>query len=312
MTASSRYMQKNYLSDGVSEKALTIKVARVNIAANLWLTILKFAAGFFANSSAMMADAVHSASDVFGAILVIVGANVSGKAPDKEHPYGHERMECIISMILANILLFVALGIGMAGLEKIFFSRYEALAVPGQLALAAAVISIAVKEGLFRYCTHAAKQINSVSLRAVAWDHRSDALSSIGSFIGILGARMGYPVLDPLAGVVIAAFILKATLEIYKETIDRMVDRSCDSNTEEAIRQLVIACPGVKNLDILRTRLFGAKMYVEVEIQADEDLTLQQAHDIAIKVHNGVEHKFPLVKHCVVHVNPTNCEHRLE
>lgn len=290
------------------EKALTIQVSRVSIFVNILLTVMKFIAGVVAHSGAMVADAVHSASDVFGSALVIIGANVSGKAADKEHPYGHERMECVVSIILANILLLVGLGIGMSGLEKIFSGDYASLVVPGRLALAAAVISIVVKEGLFWYTRFAAKKINSVSLLAEAWHHRSDALSSIGSFAGILGARMGYPVLDAVASVVIALFILKVAVDIFRETFDRMVDRSCDAETEQAMRSLILSCNGVQALDLLRTRLFGAKMYVEVEIEADETLPLRQAHDIAVQVHNGIEETFPLVKHCVVHVNPTVCK----
>ncbi len=299
------FKNKKSSSENTSEKALTIRVSRVNIIANLLLAVLKFMAGTVAHSSVLVADAVNSTSDVFSSILVIIGANVSDKAADEEHPYGHERIECVISMILANLIFLVGLGIGMSGLENIFSGSYETLVVPGQLALVAAVISIVMKEGLFRYCTHAADKINSISLKAVAWDHRSDALSSVGSFVGVLGARLGYPVLDPLASVVIAVLILKAALGIYRETINRMVDRSCDAETEAAMRQLILNCSGVVKLDVLRTRLFGAKMYVEVEIEADGTLPLRQAHDIAVQVHNGIEAAFPLVKHCVVHVNPT-------
>ena len=175
------------------------------------------------------------------------------------------------------------------------------------MALAAAVISILVKEGLFWYTRFAAKQINSISLMAEAWHHRSDALSSIGSFIGIFGARLGYPVLDPVASVVIACFILKVAYDIFKETLDRMVDHACDEETEQAMRQLILSNEGVLALDLLRTRLFGSKMYVEVEIEADRDLPLYEAHNIAVQVHNGIEKGFPLVKHCVVHVNPAAC-----
>lgn len=289
------------------EKSLMIKVSRVSIFVNIALTLMKLGAGIVAHSSAMVADAVHSASDVFGSFLVIIGANVSGKAPDQAHPYGHDRMECVVSIILANILMLVGFGIGFTGLEKIFSGNYGALAIPGKLALLAAIVSIIVKEILFWYTKIAAKKINSVSLMAEAWHHRSDALSSIGSFAGILGARLGYPVLDPVASVVIAVFILKVAFDIYKETLDRMVDRASDEKTETAMRDLVSSYNGVLGIDVLRTRLFGSKMYVEVEIEADGKQPLWQAHDIAVQVHNGIEENFPLVKHCVVHVNPAAC-----
>ncbi len=289
-----------------TEQELTIRVSRVSVVLNLALTILKFLAGAVGHSSAMIADAMHSASDIFGSVLVIIGAKVSGREADKEHPYGHERMECVVSIILANILFLVAAGIGVSGLEKVFSGDYASLIIPGKAALGAAVLSIIVKEGLFWYTRVAAKKINSVSLMAEAWHHRSDALSSIGSFAGILGARMGFPVLDPLASVLIALCIIKVAVDIYKETIDRMVDRSCDMKTENAMRELILSCDGVERLDVLRTRLFGAKLYAEVEIGADESLSLKDAHDIAVRVHNGIEEHFPLVKHCVVHVNPVH------
>lgn len=293
-----------------TEQSVIIRVSRVGIVLNLALTILKFAAAILAHSSAMFADAIHSASDIFGSVLVIIGAKVSGREADQEHPYGHERMECVVSMILANILLLAAAGIGISGLEKIFSGAYASLEAPGRLALGAALLSILVKEGLFWYTRTAAKQVNSVSLMAEAWHHRSDALSSIGSFAGILGARMGFPVLDPLASVLISLCIIKVAVDIYKETIDRMVDRSCDARTEAAMRELILNCEGVERLDVLRTRLFGSKLYAEVEIGADESLSLRKAHDIAVLVHNRIEENFPLVKHCVVHVNPVNATGR--
>ncbi len=289
------------------EKRLTIKVSRVSIIVNIGLTLMKLVAGIAAHSSAMVADAVHSASDVFGSFLVIIGANVSGKEADKAHPYGHDRMECVVSIVLANILLLVGLGIGMSGLQKITGGDYSQLAVPGVAALVAAVLSIVVKEGLFWYTIAAARKINSVSLKAEAWHHRSDALSSIGSFAGILGARLGFPVLDPVASVVIALFIIKVAVDIFRETMDRLVDRACGEETEAAMRRVINACDGVLGIDELRTRLFGAKMYVEVEIAADGRQSLAKAHDIAVRVHNGIEENFPLVKHCVVHVNPSSC-----
>lgn len=290
------------------EKRLTIQVSQVSIIVNLLLTGMKLIAGIIAYSSAMIADAVHSASDVFGSLFVIIGANMSGKAADREHPYGHERMECVVSIILANILLLVGIGIGIRGLDNIFSSDDTILMVPGRLALVAAIISIVVKEGLFWYTRAVAKEINSVSLLAEAWHHRSDALSSVGSFAGVFAARLGYPIMDSVASVVIALFIVKVALDIFRETFDRMVDRSCDIETEQAMRDLVLACDGVKALDLLHTRLFGSKLYVEVEIAADANLSLYQAHAIAVEVHNGIEQTFPLVKHCVVHVNPAVCE----
>ena len=294
---------------GKTEKELTVQVSRVSIFCQYCFDGDEI---FCRRRGSFRRDDCRCGTFCIGCVRLFSGhhrgANLSGKAADEEHPYGHERMECVIFPLSWPIFYcWWCLGIGMNGMGKIFSGDYSALAVPGKLALAAAVISILVKEGLFWYTRFAAKQINSISLMAEAWHHRSDALSSIGSFIGIFGARLGYPVLDPVASVVIACFILKVAYDIFKETLDRMVDHACDEETEQAMRQLILSNEGVLALDLLRTRLFGSKMYVEVEIEADRDLPLYEAHNIAVQVHNGIEKGFPLVKHCVVHVNPAAC-----
>ena len=143
------------------------------------------------------------------------------------------------------------------------------------------------------------------ALMADAWHHRSDAMSSVGAFVGIFGARMGYPILDPIASVVICLLIGKASIDIFRDAVDKMVDRSCDRQTEESIRRTVLAVEGVKGVDLLQTRLFGSKIYVDLEIAADGTQTLDEAHQIAEHVHHAIEHTFPDVKHCMVHVNPT-------
>lgn len=288
------------------EERLAMIVSINSIIANLALSIGKLAAGIIANSAAMISDAIHSASDVFSTFIVMAGVKFSNKASDKEHQYGHERMECVAAIILALMLSLVALGIGYSGLEKILYTEAEDLAVPGQLALWAAVISIAVKEGMFWYTKRAAEKINSGALMADAWHHRSDALSSVGSFIGILGARMGYPILDPLTSIIICIMILHASYGVFKDATDKMVDRSCDSDTTAQIYQLVEKVPGVEHLDSLSTRMFGNRIYVDVEISVDDYLPLIEAHHIAETVHSAIEANFPLVKHCMVHVNPVS------
>lgn len=178
------------------------------------------------------------------------------------------------------------------------------LEIPGQLALWAAIISIVAKEAMFWYTRNAAQKINSGALMAEAWHHRSDAMSSVGAFIGILGARMGYPILDPIASLVICVMILYAAYEVFKDSMDKMVDRSCDEETTIAMEDLVSRVPGVEHLDSLHSRLFGSRIYVDIEISVKDNLTLLQAHHIAEMVHTAVEANFPLVKHCMVHVNP--------
>lgn len=281
-----------------------MRISFVSIAANIILSLLKVLAGIFAHSGAMISDAIHSASDVFSTIVVVIGVKISGKDSDKEHPYGHERMECVAAIILATILALTGFGIGWSALVKITEGNYDQLAVPGALALVAAVISIVVKEAMFWYTRAGAKRIDSGALMADAWHHRSDSLSSVGALIGIGGARLGYPILDPVASLVICFFIEKAALDIFMEAVDKMVDKACDEETEGQMRDCVMKQEGVLGVDLLLTRTFGNKIYVDIEISADGDKTLREAHAIAEAVHDSVEREFAKVKHIMVHVNP--------
>lgn len=297
-------MAKTTGTDRNPEKRIAMRISLVSIAVNLALSAFKLIAGIVANSGAMVSDAVHSASDVFSTFIVMIGVSIAGKASDKEHQYGHERMESVASILLAVVLLATGAGIGYEGLVKIFGGDYGSLEIPGRLALAAAVGSILVKEWMYWYTRAGAKRINSGALMADAWHHRSDSLSSIGAFIGILGARLGLPVLDPIASVVICLFIAKAAFSIFKDAVDKMVDKSCDKETVEAIRKVVLEQEGVIGIDLLQTRMFGSKIYVDVEISADGSKSLTETHHIAEGAHDAIENSFPAVKHCMVHVNP--------
>lgn len=293
------------MTDQYSKK-VTMRISAVSIVFNIFLTTFKLIAGLVANSAALVADAVHSASDVFGSLIVMLGAVISHKAPDEEHPYGHDKMECIASIILGNILLLVGAVIGYEGVKKIVSG--ETIPIPGTLALIAAAVSIVTKEALYWYTIAGAKKINSVSLKAEAWHHRSDALSSIGSFAGVLGARLGVPILDPVAAIVICLFIFKVAFSIFKESIDRLVDRSCGELETDKMVDAIKEVPGVLQVDDIKTRLFGSRTYVDIEIAADGELKLKDAHAIAQAAHDRMEAAFPDVKHCTVHVNPMNME----
>lgn len=287
------------------EQQIAMRVSSVSIAVNIILSLLKLLAGIIAHSGAMISDAIHSASDVLSTVVVIIGVKMSSKKSDRDHQYGHERLECVSSIILSGLLLATGIGIGISGLENILAGTSgEALAIPGRLALIAAIVSLIIKEWMFWYTRAAAKKINSGALMADAWHHRSDALSSIGAFVGILGARLGYPVLDPAASVVICIFIAKAAIDIFKDAIDKMVDHSCDDDTVNQMRDVIAGISGVVRIDLIRTRLFGSKIYVDIEIAVDGELTLNKAHAIAEEVHLSIENTFPNVKHCMVHVNP--------
>lgn len=295
---------ENEVLNSQSSKKIIMRVSNISIVVNVLLSAIKFVVGVIANSGAMISDAIHSVSDVFSTIIVMIGANAAAKDPDQEHLYGHDRMECIAAIVLAIVLFITGIGVGITGVKKIFGGNYGDLAVPGALALVAAVISIVVKEGMFWYTRFYGKKVDSTALLADAWHHRSDALSSVGSFIGILGARLGFPICDPLASVVICLFIVKAAYNICKEALDKMVDKSCDDETERKMSDLIKSQEGVISLDLLMTRMFGSKLYVDVEIGADENTPLRDSHAIAENVHNAIEANFPKVKHCMVHVNP--------
>ena len=286
------------------EKAIAMRVSIVSIVINVILSLLKLLAGIIAKSGAMISDAVHSASDVFSTFVVMIGVSISNKQSDKEHPYGHERLECVAAVVLAVVLAFTGIGIGITGIRKITGGKNEVLQIPGSLALIAAVVSIVVKEAMYWYTRAAAKKINSGALMADAWHHRSDALSSVGSFIGILGARMGYPIFDTIASVVICFFIEKASIDIFKDAMDKMVDKSCPDEIVEEMRKVIRENKHVVGIDEMKTRLFGSRMYVDVEILMDAKKTLVEAHDVAEEVHLSIEEHFPNVKHCMVHVNP--------
>lgn len=281
-----------------------VRVSMLSIIGNAVLSLFKMIAGLLANSGAMVSDAVHSASDVFSSIIVIIGVRISAKESDKDHPYGHERFECVAAIVLSVILLVSGLFIGHTALEEITSKDVQDIAIPGVLALIAAVVSIICKEAMYWYTRHYAKQLDSGALMADAWHHRSDALSSVGALIGIAGARMGFPLFDTIASLVICAFIFKAAYDIFNDAISKMVDRSCSEETELEILGCVAAQEGVLGVKSIQTRVFGNRVYAEIEIFADGGLTLSESHAVATRVHDAVEESFSKVKHITVCVEP--------
>lgn len=280
------------------------RVTSIGIIGNVILSLFKFLAGIFGHSSAMVSDAIHSLSDVLATFIAWLGIRLSMQAPDREHPYGHERLECVASLLLGAILFGTGLMIGLSGLKTILAGHYEELQSPGSVALIAAVVSIATKEGMFWYTRHYAKVLNSAAFMADAWHHRSDALSSIGSLIGIGGAMLGFPILDPLASVAIAVCIIKVAYDILKDAVSKMLDTACSSEYEKKLADFISAQDGVDRLDVLHTRMFGNKIYIDAEISVDGDKSLTDAHEIAESVHNQVEKHFDNIKHIMIHVNP--------
>ncbi|MCF0110552.1 MAG: cation transporter [Erysipelotrichaceae bacterium] len=278
---------------------VAMKVSTISIIVNVVLSAVKFLAGLIAHSQAMISDAVHSLSDVLSTLVVMVGIHISQRQSDDDHPYGHERLESVASVLLAVLLAMAGAGIAISG-----YRNMNTVTVPGTFALVAAILSIVVKEWMFQYTAKYAKEINSGALMADAWHHRSDSLSSIGALIGIAGAKMGYPIMDTLASMVISVFIVKAAYDIFMQAISQLVDHAVDDETQENIRNLVRANENVKNIDSMRTRMFGSKIYVDLELAVEGTLTVKEGHAIAESVHDAIESTFANVKHCMIHIQP--------
>jgi cation diffusion facilitator family transporter len=277
------------------------RISKITICWNIILAVAKVLAGVIGKSNAMLADGVHSLSDVISTVAVMIGLKFSNKPEDEDHPYGHEKIEPIVAKLLASVLFITALGIGYNAIHLIASGTFL---VPGMIAIYAAVVSIVIKEWMYQYTVKGAKKIESSVLLADAWHHRSDALSSVGTLIGIIGARMGFPILDPIASLVVCVLIGKVAIEIYMEAIKQLIDESADQETMDTIRKYIVETEGVLQIDVLSTRVHANKLYVDVEIAVNADLSLEKAHDIAEAVHHRIESYEKRVKHCMVHVNP--------
>ncbi len=289
----------------IENKKIAYKVSVISIIVNIILSAFKFVSGLVAHSGAMLSDAVHSLSDVVSTIIVIIGFKLSNKEADFEHPYGHEKIEPIAAVVLAMILFVTGIMIGYTGFSNIISKRYVVNAIPGILALIAAISSIIIKEAMYWYTRYYAKKIDSQALMADAWHHRSDALSSIGSFIGIFASRIGFPIFDSLATIIICIFILKVSIDIFRDSIDRVIDHSCSKEMIQEIEGIIMQNEEILAIDLIKTRLFGNKVYTDVEIRLDGNNSLQHAHAVAEQVHNNVKRELPIVKHCMIHVNPS-------
>lgn len=281
--------------------AIGNKISKISILVNIILALIKLVAGVLGKSAAMVADSVHSLSDVASTVAVMIGLKISKKPADKEHPYGHEKAEPVMAKILAIMLILTAAGIGYGGIRRIIEGNEQ---IPENLALYGAFLSIVIKEWMYRFTIIGADKINSPALRADAWHHRSDALSSVGSLAGIFVARMGYPVFDSIAAIVIALFIVKVGIGIYIDSIKQLIDESVDQETYMDIEKLILNTNGVIGIDDLKTRVHANKIFVDVEICVDKNLSLIDAHKIAENVHNKIEVSNKDIKHCMVHVNP--------
>lgn len=285
----------------MNSNRIILKATIVGVAGNIALSAFKLIAGIVGHSAAMISDAIHSLSDVLATAIAYTGVRLAKKEEDENHPYGHDRFEQVASLLLSGILFVTGIGIGYSGIISISSNSAR---TPGLIALAAALISIVVKEAMFWYTRHCAKKINSSAFMADAWHHRSDALSSVGALFGILGARLGYPVFDSIASIVICLFILKVAIDIFREALSKMTDKSCSTEFETELYGFINSNPGIESIDLLKTRQFGEKIYVDLEIGIDGEMKLVDAHNISAEIHNAVEKRYPNIKHIMIHMNP--------
>ena len=284
-----------------SERKRTInRVSGVGIVGNIVLTLFKLIAGMVGHSQAMVSDAVHSLSDVFATAIAYLGARLAERAPDENHPYGHERFECAASLVLGIILLFAGIELGRAGMHSVLSGT--AGERPETVALIAALVSIVVKEAMFHYTKYYAKRLDSSAFMADAWHHRSDAISSLGSLAGIAGAMLGFPVMDALASLGICLCIFKVAYDIIRPAIDNMLDTSWSGR--DALSDFVSRQEGILHIDWVRSRMFGNRAFIDMEVSMDGSKTLYEAHEIAERIHDLAEEKFPEIKHIMIHVNP--------
>lgn len=282
------------------------KVTIQSIFWNVFLTIIKVFAGILGKSSAMVADGLHSASDIISSVGVLIGNKIAKTPNDKEHNYGHEKAETLVSFLLSILLIIVSLKIGLDALKSLF--NLSSIQIPTILPLVVSVISIAIKEYQYRITIKIAKKINSPSLKADAWHHRSDALSSVAAFIGIGGAMLGFKALDPLASIAVALFVAKVGFDILRNSTNELMDYSIDDEQEEQIREIARRTSGVLNLGELRSRKHGAMAYIDLTICVNKDLTVLEGHEIAHKIEKYIIKEMQFVKGITVHVEPCiNC-----
>ena len=285
------------------------KVTIVGSIVNFLLLVFKFFAGIAGHSAAMLADAVHSLSDFITDIVVIVFVRIAGKPEDKGHDYGHGKYETLATAIIGLLLLCVGFGIFWNGASSIYtFLRGGQLESPGVVALVAAPVSIVSKEILYQYTVIQGKKLNSQAVIANAWHHRSDALSSIGTAIGIGGAILlgdHWRVLDPVAAVVVSFFIMKVSVRLLIPCVDELLEKSLPEDVEKEIEQTVLSFPGVSQPHHLRTRRIGNYYAIELHVRMDGKITLEEAHSTATAIENKLKEMFGKGTHVGIHVEPT-------
>lgn len=280
------------------------KVTILSILLNIGLTIMKILAGVFGNSTAIIADGLHSASDIITSIGILIGNKISRKPRDEEHQYGHEKAESLVAFVLAAVLIIVAVEIGYKGVAALF--NLNEIQVPTLLPLIVALISIGVKEYQYQITIRVAKKINSSSLKADAWHHRSDALSSIAAFIGIGGAMLGFKILDPIASIIVAIVVVKVGIDILKSACDELMDSSISKQDIGEIKSMIDNNQKIYGIKDFKSRKYGSVAYIDMSIFIDKAKTLEEAHDIADDLEHNIISTLSYIKEINIHTEPYN------
>lgn len=288
--------------DQFKKTALIVSV--INLALNAALAAFKLSAGFFSGSRALISDGANSAADMIGTLIVLIGVSLSSKKADKNHQFGHERFEPVAALLLCMILFFTAFFSGYSGVISLSDGSYKTLSSINVIAIIAASVSVVVKAAMFVFTYAAAKKTGYTSLKGDAFNFLSDVFLSISTLIAVVLSRFGMPIFDPIACIVIALLILWSCITIFKEAIGKMTDQAADSETVGKITAIILSTKNVICLDSLKTRVFGNRIYVELEICCDAEMTLKESHFVAEEVHDRLEADISEIKHCVVHVNP--------
>lgn len=277
------------------------KISYITILGNIFLAVLKIIVGTLTGSSALIADGFHSVSDVASTLAVLIAIYVSSKPPDQEHQYGHGQAESIAAKILGILLLLTGLTLGYNIFRQIVNQNFN---IPGIYGLWAAIASIIIKEVMFRYTYKVGKATDNQALIADAWHHRSDAISSVAAAAGILGANMGYPILDPIAGAIVAILIIRVGWNIIVDAIDTLMVKAPSEEESRELEKFVKQIDGVKGIQQLRAHYNGVDLYVDLRIIVDSQLTVEQGHDISVKVRTSLMDEFEKIREVIVHIHP--------
>ncbi len=283
------------------EYKVGFKSAWLGIWSNLLLFIIKIFAGIVGRSQAMIADAFHTASDALTSVAVLVGFRIACRPADKHHPFGHGRAESIAAKIVSLVLILIGLKIAYDSARILIAGD---MTEPGGIALVAAVISIVVKEFTYRYVIAASSIIKSTSLRADARHHRSDVLSSVAALIGIAGARLGHPFMDPLAGIIVAGFIIKMGAGAFHEAYDELMDAAPPEELRKQIEHFVMEVEGVDRIKKIMVRKAGIEFFIEIIIGVDGSKTVKEGHQITMKIKKNILSRMSGAKDVIVHVEP--------